>query len=250
MKLARSLVALAVLSGAMLCMAAAPARAVLLTTDPHTYPVTSKHRIRLEFPIGQLRVEPTDDSRVRFEIRVRCDGRDEDRCEELANQLTLDSDDTGGTLHLKLNKFPKWHNHGMKVMGTLSVPRSLAIDIEMGVGELDIRGMEGDIDVDLGVGEVDIQASKTQANRVSVDSGTATPSAAVAAARACAASSARTPSGPTATGRSSVHLHVGVGEATVRWVSLRQIRPRLSEPPALGPVVLGTARARCAAAPR
>jgi len=217
MKFALPLLTVAAIIGPIPCIGAVPAHAVLLTTDPHTYAVTSKHRIRLEFPIGQLKVVPTDDSRVRFDIHVRCDGHDEDRCEELANRLTLDSDDSGGTLHLKLNKFSSWHNHGIKVIGELSVPRALAVDIEMGVGELDIRGIEGDIDVELGVGEVDIRASKTQANHVSVDSGIG---------------DAEIRGGGTGTrvrsfigshaewndsdGRSSVHLHVGVGEATVR----------------------------------
>jgi len=208
--------ALAILSAPLL-LAAPPARAVLLTTDPHVYMVTPNHRIRLEFPIGQLKVIPSDEPHVRFDLHVRCDGRSEESCEELANRLILDSDDAGGTLHLKLHKLPNWHNHGMKVMGELSVPRSLAVDIEMGVGELDIRGMEGDIDVELGVGEADIQASKVQASYVSVDSGIG---------------DAEIRGGGTGTrvrsfigshaewndrdGRSTVHLHVGVGEATVR----------------------------------
>src|SRR5262249_32657473 len=129
MKLAPALAALAVL-------AAAPARATLLATDPHTYPVSRHHRIRLEFPVGELRVVPRDDSRVRFDIKVRCRGRSEESCEELANRLVLDSDDNDGTLHLKLHKYPRWHANGMTVIGELSVPRALAVEIEMGVGEL------------------------------------------------------------------------------------------------------------------
>jgi hypothetical protein len=216
MKPAPLALALAILTAPMV-IGAPPARAVLLTTDPHVYMVSPNHRIRLEFPIGQLKVVPTDEPHVRFDIRVRCDGRSEESCEELANRLILDSDDTGGTLHLKLHKFSNWHHHGMKVMGELLVPRALAVDIEMGVGELDIRGMEGDIDVELGVGEADIQASKTQANYVSVDSGIGDAEirggGGGTRVRSFIGSHAEWNDHD---GRSTVHLHVGVGDATVR----------------------------------
>lgn len=210
MKLALTLAALAVL-------AAPAAHAALLTTDPHTYPVTAKHRIHLEFPVGQLKVVPGDASTVRFDLKVRCRGASDERCEEMANRLILDSDDTGGTLHLKLHKYPHWNNHGMTVIGQLSVPRALAVDIEMGVGELDVDGLEGDLDVELGVGEADIRASRAQASHVSVDTGigdaeiqgggTGTRS------RGFIGSHAVWTDGD---GRSAVRLHVGVGDATVR----------------------------------
>jgi len=210
MKLALTLAALAVL-------AAPPARGALLTTDPHTYPVTAKHRIRIEFPVGQLKVVPGDGSTVRFELQVRCKRESEERCEELANHLILDSDDTGGTLHLKLHKFPQWSNHGIEVIGRLTVPRALAVDIEMGVGELDVDGMVGDLDVDLGVGEADIHASRAEASHVSVDTG-------IGDAEIHGGGSATHSRGfigshsvwTDGEGRSAVRLHVGVGDATVR----------------------------------
>src|SRR5207248_2070581 len=128
---------------ASLCvLAGTPARATLYETEPRTFPVTSHHRVRIEFPVGELKVIPTDESRVRFDLRVRC-RRSDERCEEMANRLVLDSDDHNGTLHLKLRPHPAWRMHGGKLMGELRVPRSLPVRVEMGVGELDIAGLEG-----------------------------------------------------------------------------------------------------------
>ena len=210
MKLALTLAALAVL-------AAPPARAALLTTDPHTYTVTAKHRIRLEFPVGQLKVVPGDGSTVRFDLKVRCKSGSDEHCEEMANRLILDSDDSGGTLHLKLHKYPQWNNHGMEVIGQLTVPRALAVDIEMGVGELDVDGLEGDLDVELGVGEADIHASRAQASHVSVDTGIGDAEirggGSGTHSRGFIGSHAVWTDGD---GRSAVRLHVGVGDATVR----------------------------------
>src|SRR5262245_45195837 len=210
MKLALTLAALAILT-------ASPARAAMLITDPHTFPVTPKHRVRIEFPVGTLKVIPSDESQVQFGIRVRCRGWSDEHCEELANRLVLDSDDTGGTLHLKLHRFPHWNNHGMEVIGELRGPRALALNIEMGVGELDVSGLEGDLDVELGVGEADIRALRSLASHVSVETGigdaeirgggNGTRSRGFIGSHAVWADGS---------GRSAVRLHVGVGDATVR----------------------------------
>lgn len=210
MKLALTLATLCVL-------AAAPVRATLLETEPRTFPVAAHHRVRLEFPVGELKVIPSDEARVRFDLRVRCNGRSEERCEELANRLVLDDDTDGNTLHLKLQKYPKWNHHGMTVMGELRVPRSLAVKIEMGVGELTVQGIEGDLDAELGVGEADIHAPKSHTGHVSVDTG-------IGDARIRGGGSDTESHGfigshttwSAGSGRSEVRLHVGVGEGTVR----------------------------------
>lgn len=211
MRLLLALAALCVLAGA-------PARATVLETDPHIYPIPAAHRVHLEFPVGELKVVPSDEPRVRFELRVRCTGASDERCEELANRLILDSTDENGTLHLELHKYPKWRNHGMKLMGELRVPRSLAVHIEMGVGDLDIEGIEGDLDVDLGVGDADVRASRTRVGSVSVEAGIGDASirgAGTNVSRSSFIGSTASWSGG-GSGRSDVRLHVGVGDATVR----------------------------------
>src|SRR5262249_40965995 len=148
----------------------------------------------------------------------RCNNsHSESRCQELADRLVLDSDDEGTTLHLKLLNYPKWNHHGMTVMGELRVPRALAVRIEMGVGELDVDGLEGDIDVDLGVGEADIRAAKARAGHVSVETGIGDANihggGSDTERHGFIGSHATWSAG---NGRSDVHLHVGVGEGTVR----------------------------------
>ena len=215
MKLAITLATLAALAGPV--ATAAPSRAAMLVTDPHDFPVTEKHRVRLEFPVGELRVIPSDESRVRFDIKVRCRHASDERCAELADQLILDSDDTGGTLNLRLHKLPHWNNHGMTVIGTLAVPRALAVDIEMGVGELTISGIEGDLDVQLGVGDAEVRALRAHAGHVSVDTGIGDADirggGSGTRSRGFIGSHAVWDEGQ---GRASVRLHVGVGDASVR----------------------------------
>src|SRR5882672_6951798 len=216
MRLTLALASFCALTAGPVLLMAAPARATLYETEPRTFPVTSHHRVRIEFPVGQLKVIPSDESRVRFDLRVRC-RRSDEHCEEMANRLVLDSEDEGGTLHLKLHRFPHWGDHGLKLIGELRVPRSLSVQVEMGVGELDIDGLEGDIDVDLGVGEAAIRASRQHASRVTVETGIGDAQISGGGAdvehRGFLGSHASWSSG---TGRSAVRLHVGVGEGRDR----------------------------------
>ena len=189
-----------------------------LETDTQTFTITKDHRVSLEFPIGQLRVIATDESKVHFTIRVRCKGgNSEERCEELANQLVLDSRDTGEQLELSLENYPKWHNKGFTVMGELRVPRSQKLRIEMGVGQLDVDGLQGDLDVDLGVGEADIRTLRAHAANVTVETGIG--DASIRGADSELESSrfigARA-SWSGGKGKSDVRLHVGVGDGMVR----------------------------------
>jgi len=194
-----------------------PARAAVLETDSQTFPVSRQHRVRLEFPIGELRVIPSDESRVRFDLRVRCRGRSDERCADLANNLRLESDDTGGTLSLKLEGYPKWLRKGFTAMGELRVPRALSVRIEMGVGQLEIEGLEGDLDVDLGVGQAELRMSRAHVREVSVDTGIG--DASIRGGGASTASSrflGTRVSWTQGRGASDIRLHVGVGEGMVR----------------------------------
>ena len=195
----------------------AVARSTELETEPHTFKVSARHRVQVNFPVGQLQVLPGDDSQVRFEIRVRCRGGSEERCESMANRLVLDSKDRDGTLRLTLDDYPKWHNKGFQVMATMHVPRTMPVRVEMGVGQLSIEGLEGDLNVDLGVGEADIVTSRVRAQDVSVDTGIGD-----ASIRGGGVDTRRhgfigaSASWDGGKGSAKVRLHVGVGDATVR----------------------------------
>ena len=193
------------------------AYATLLETDARTFPVTASHRVRIEFPIGELHVIPTSESRVRFDLRVRCKGRSSERCAEMADQLVLESDDTAGTLHLRLENYPRWMRKGFTVMGELHVPRALALRVEMGVGQLEIEGLEGDLDVDLGVGQAEIRTLRTRAREVSVTTGIgdANISGADSATERARFLGSRV-LWSRGQGRADVRVNVGVGEGTVR----------------------------------
>jgi len=203
---------------AALTLVVSPAvNAAVLTTDPHVFTVTAKHRVHLEFPVGELKVVPGEVSKVVFNIRVKCRGLSEGKCEDLANELVFTSDDHAGTLHMKLEEYPKWRSRGFSLQGELIVPKSLPVEIDMGVGDLDVTGIEGDLDIDLGVGDADIRTRRAATGDVDVAAGVGDASIVGAdgnAQRSGFVGSHASWSG--GEGHSSVRLKVGVGEAKVR----------------------------------
>jgi hypothetical protein len=130
-------------------------------------------------------------------------------------RLSLDANDTGSALIIDIEGYPKM-NPRFSLIGVLQVPRRNDLEIEMGVGELGIVGMEGSLDVDLGVGEADIDVSKESVRRVTVEVG-------IGDARIRAGGDRRESSGlfgrevrwSEGSGRATVKLNVGVGDARV-----------------------------------
>lgn len=212
MKLALPL-AMAALLGAAIAVPAL-ARTTWLETEPHTFQVTKNHRVKIDFAVGELKIVPGDASTVRFEVSIRCKNESEERCQKLADHLRFESEDRDGTLHLKLDRYPKWCSN-FNVTGVLTVPRSLPLDVEMGVGQLTITDLENDIEVDLGVGDADIRTSRALANSVSVDTGIGDATIRGASGDVERRSFIGSHASWDGRGRSSVRLHVGVGDATV-----------------------------------
>lgn len=195
------------------------ARAAVMQTEPQVFPVGKAQRVHMEFPVGDLRVVPSDGELVELHLQVRCSRGASADCAEIANRLVLESRERDGTLHLHLDRFPRFRNNGLSLRGELRVPRRLAVRVEMGVGELDVTGIEGDLDVELGVGEAMVTLPRRTTSQVHVKTGVgeaAIMGGGTGTQRSGVVGSSSRWSAPEGQGRASVKLAVGVGEATVR----------------------------------
>ena len=196
---------------------AATALATEVQIGQISLPVTRDQKVRLEFPVGELRVEAATDSRVTLDIRAHCRNWGGERCDELARRIHAESEVVGGELRLKVAGYPKFHSGAFNLHGVLRLPRDLALKIEMGVGELRIAGIEGDVDADLGVGAAEIRASGRTLRSAEVETGVGDANVRAAGEPVKRRSFiGGTASWDQGKGRSAVNLHVGVGEATVR----------------------------------
>lgn len=181
-----------------------------------SYPAAGVRRIDLKLPPGDVRIEASADGRLRVELGVYC-SFDNTGCEERAERLTLETKIDGNTLRLRVEGMPTIDARGVNVRGRILVPRATALDVELPVGELKIRGIEGDLDVEVGVGEVEIGLRERDVRSVRLGVGIGEASLSVAG-RSIEGSGwlghrVRWGDGP---GPSRVSVNLGVGEVDVR----------------------------------
>jgi hypothetical protein len=196
--------------------AALPARAENLGTLQASWPAQKLDRIRVEFPVGDLTLVAGDVPTLRASMTVRC-RHASSRCIERSKRLKIISTQSGRSRSVKVEGYPKFNNGGLEVSLRLELPRSLAADVEMGVGDLVVEGVEGDLSIELGVGDVDVAVRESDVRSVhmAVGIGDATLDHGGRHQRISGfiGKNVRWNEGP---GNSRVNVEVGVGDATVR----------------------------------
>ncbi len=202
---------------AVLALAAVPAQAGHGRKTIHeTVPAAGASAVAIDFPVGELRIETGFANEVRVDLEVVCD-RWFRSCENRIDDVELVSDLAGGTLHVEIRGYGRGHTGDLEVNGTITVPAGKELEVDMGVGELDITGVSGRLDVDLGVGEVTVRMPAAKVRSVSIDAGVGDtslrlPGGAVGEARSFVSSEIDWSEGR---GEARVSVDVGVGDAAV-----------------------------------
>jgi len=150
--------------------ASVPARAQDLGTIEGKWSAQGVEDLRVHFPVGELIFEASDTSEIRADLSVRC-RHGGGGCIERSRKLRLVTHVAGKTRYLELDGMPKFGSHGLEVTLTIAVPKALAVDAEMGVGDFRAEGIAGDLRVELGVGEVTVLAKQAGVKSVNLTVG-------------------------------------------------------------------------------
>lgn len=124
----------------------------------------------LDVPVGEVTLEVWAEDAVDVVARLRCD-RDSRRCEQAAQKVRLIAGSRDGKLRLRFEDWPKARSRNLHALVEVRVPRALAVDVDLGVGELNVDGLEGDLRADLGVGEVNVAMPEAAVQSVTLDTG-------------------------------------------------------------------------------
>src|SRR5690242_3849258 len=151
-------------------VAAAPAVASDIRDIHQVYSLSEARSVRVEIPAGSIRLETVSDRKVRADLTVKCSGWS-DRCVERAKRVEIVGGYQDGTFVLRVEGMPKNNNHGMSLNGTVQVPRDLALDMQMGAGDLSLFGIEKDADVSLGAGDLGVHMRERAARSVNMEVG-------------------------------------------------------------------------------
>ena len=141
-------------------------------SEAAAYPSQDARLVSIEIPIGELRVVGTAGDTVEARLRVTCD-RDTRRCREDAARVHLRQRRTGATLEIEVIGLNSGRRSASSPTPHVEVrlPRHLALRAELGVGEVDVRGVEGDVEVEVGVGEARVHVRESAVAEVSLDVG-------------------------------------------------------------------------------
>jgi hypothetical protein len=146
---------------ARFAFAAALSLSVLASAQsPHTYeqehPLASGGAVVLMLNVGDVKILPSGSDRIRLDIQTNRPVDQEtmagwiQRFEVAANRATID-------IHV-----PKWEYNCANDCGsgvTLYVPQQSDLQVDLGVGDMTIRGVQGNKDVSTGVGDLRISVA-------------------------------------------------------------------------------------------
>ncbi len=135
------------------------------------FSLAADQAVRLDLSVGEIRIEGADIDKVEAELRIECRwGNDED-CDRLLEKVDLDSRSTSRRLILEIVSDSSWRQTKLEIEGDFRVPRDVALEVDMGVGELTIEGVTADLSADLGVGELSIRIPAATVRSVGLDAG-------------------------------------------------------------------------------
>ncbi len=131
----------------------------------------SDDRVVIDFPVGELVVEGVSGDRFQIEVEVRCKG-DRDRCRERLDDVEIDISERRGTFYIEIAPHSKWRSwNSVEVEALVRHPARNPLEIDMGVGEVEIEDVAADLEVDLGVGEVSANLPLEAIRSVYLDAG-------------------------------------------------------------------------------
>ncbi len=187
------------LSFALLFAVAAVAPATERRELSQEIEVKAGQTVRIEIPVGEIRIDAVDGSRLRADLTLECRWSRVD-CRQAVDEVELEVRSKERGVRLELERLPQWHKSKLEIEGT-------------------IDGAEGDLWVDMGVGEVEAWLPRQGVGTVSLDVGVGEAELFGADTRIAGRRSLLVGSevywdeGP---GRARIRIDLGVGEITLR----------------------------------
>jgi len=154
----------ALLAAALIAAAAVtPARADETRTVSGVFTTAGADHMSIEFPSGTLTLVAGEGDSIVAVMKAHCRHGD---CMPRIEQVRLVSEREGSVVHLALQGYPKWNHHGLEISLRLEIPRRLAVDVDMGAGDLAVRGLQQDVALRLGAGDVVLQLPESAVRSV------------------------------------------------------------------------------------
>jgi hypothetical protein len=135
---------------------------------PLVVPVTPGEPIRIEFGVGELEVEAIEGSELRAEVRLDCRDLDRATCLERGKRLVIEPRRTASGLEVRMKGLNRRWLRKIGVTGSVRVPRTSPLDVDIGIGDVDIVSGGQDLKVSMGIGDLSVEAPEESVGTVAV----------------------------------------------------------------------------------
>jgi hypothetical protein len=120
--------------------------------------------VRLEFPVGELSIETYDGHEIQLEIDIEAKRRWFSGKRDV-DDIELDVQISGSRAYLEIDE-KKIEQHWR-----VRIPASLALEIDVGVGEIQVESFVNTLEVEMGVGSVEVEVAGNSYDSIHVSSG-------------------------------------------------------------------------------
>jgi len=132
----------------------------------HNFAVSGASQLDIDFPVGSLEVESYDGSEVVVTVRIEPKNDNSWFSSNVdLSDIELSHSQSASSLSLKLDNDDIQQNWHVKM------PKSMAIDVELGVGDIEINDASNSVEIELGVGAVRIDSALDDYKRIELDTG-------------------------------------------------------------------------------
>jgi hypothetical protein len=154
---------------ALLCAFPAAARETVRTFSKEL-PTAGIQLVDLDFSVGEVAVEAWDGGALQIDVQLQCK-HDRGSCRAAAQRVRLVYSTEGNKLHIEMKDWPKISGHSLEARIEIKMPRSLALDADLGVGEMRLAGLTNNVRANLGVGELTLTLPESAVGSVRADTG-------------------------------------------------------------------------------
>lgn len=201
----------AVLVFAMLC-AVPVALADTYKRMTHEIDASQFERLRIEMSVGEMDIEIYDGDVIELDIQLEANRNWWSFRRGDVDDIELEQRPSGDTLYIGIDR------DNIEQTWRARIPAALALRIEVGVGDVEVEGLNNDLNLDVGVGAARVEVSTENYHTVAATAGVG--DAVIRGFSDNANNERRTFVGADAyyvgEGEYEVRIEVGVGDAQVR----------------------------------
>ncbi len=143
-----------------------------IRTLEQAVPMEDARGIKISTQVGRIEVTGrggwSDD--IRVDIEVYCDSDNASACRRAADDVELEWRRRDGRLNLMTRGSTQLRAHHIRIVTRVSVPEEAEIEVRVGVGELVVEDVEGDIEARVQTGDIRMSLRAKHFGRAEVSS--------------------------------------------------------------------------------